>query len=107
MTLDILLKSMIYYFYILECINGNRYYGHTNDLARRIFEHSKCKVKSTKSKRPIRLVYFEEFDSRKDACRYEMKFKNGKTRKETIDKLIKGFPKSKCQGFNSQTAYGL
>jgi len=98
---------MSHYFYILECTNSNKYYGHTNNLARRIEEHNKGEVKSTKNKRPIRLVYFEEFDSRKDACRYEMKFKNGKTRKETINKLIDRFAKSKCQGFNSQTACGL
>jgi threonine-phosphate decarboxylase len=37
------------------------------------------------------------------AFKREMQFKNGKTRRTTIEKLIRSFPKAKCQGFNSQT----
>jgi len=95
---------MNYYFYILECKNGNRYYGHTNNLARRVKEHANGEIMSTKNTRSINLVYFEELNSRGQAFKREMQFKNGKTRKETIDELINGFPKEKCQGFNSQTA---
>ncbi len=98
---------MTYYFYILQCRDGYKYYGHTNNLARRILEHSKGEVKSTKKRRPVKLVYFEEVKSRKEAFKREMQFKNGKTRKETISKLTRGFSREKCQGFNSQTAFGL
>ena len=101
LTLDIFHETMSYYFYILKCKDECRYYGHTNDLARRILEHSKGKVKSTKKRRPVKLVYFEEMKSRKEAFKREAQFKNGKTRKETINKLIDEFPKEKCQGFNS------
>ena len=49
------------------------------------------------------LVYYEEFDLRSGAFKREMQFKNGKTRKSTIEQLINDFPKSKCQGFNSHS----
>jgi len=93
--------NSVYYFYILECKDNIRYYGHTNNLAKRVNEHSKGCVYSTKHKRPIKLIYYQEFKTRSEAFRREMQFKNGKTRKQTIEKLIKSFPKTKCQGFNS------
>lgn len=89
---------MVYYFYILQCKDGYRYYGHTNNLAKRILEHVRGKVNSTRERRPVELVYFEELNSRSKAFNREMQFKNGKTRKKTINKLINGFPKEKCQG---------
>ena len=102
--LDILLMKLTYYFYILMCSDGTKYYGHTSDLMQRIRSHSNGHVRSTKRKRPVRLVYYEEFSSRSEAFRRERQFKNGKTRKSTIEKLISSFPKEKCQGFNSQTS---
>ncbi len=90
-----------YHFYILEGNNSKRYYGHTNDLTKRFVKHSRGQVKSTKYMRPVKLVYYEEFDTRSQAYKREMQFKNGKTRKGTIEKLIKLFPEAKCQGFNS------
>ena len=90
-----------YYFYLLKCRDEYKYYGHTNDLVRRISERSKGEVKSTKKRRSVELVYFEEVKSRKEAFKREMQFKNGKTRKGTIDRLIDEFSKEKRQGFNS------
>lgn len=101
LTLDILLMNSIYYFYILKYNDGTKYYGHTNNLAKRLLEHSKGCVLSTKNKRLVKLIYYEEFNSRSEAFKREMQFKNGKTRKETIEKLVNSFPEAKCQGFNS------
>jgi putative endonuclease len=91
-----------YYFYILKCNDKTKYYGHTNNLTERLNDHIKGYVYSIRNKQP-KLVYYEEFTSRSEAFRREMQFKNGKTRKETIEKLINSFPETKCQGFNSQT----
>jgi len=94
LTLDIFsYERMEYNFYILECNDGSNYYGHTNDLKRRLSEHAKGRVYTTRKKRPIKLIYCEVLNSRTDAFRREMQFKNGRTRKKTIDKLIKGFSK--------------
>ena len=93
---------MSYYFYILKCNDNKRYYGHTGNLKGRLKEHSRGRVKATKHRRPGSLIYAEELSSRSKAHKREMKFKNGKTRRKTIDKLINSFPKEKCQGFNSR-----
>ncbi len=101
--LDILLVKSMYYFYILKCNDNTKYCGHTNNLKERLGKHLKGRIWSTKYKRPMELVYYEKFDSRSQAFRREMQFKNGKTRKETMEKLISSFPKAKCQGFNSHS----
>ena len=101
-TLDVLPVSANYYFYILSTATGSRYYGHTDNLFRRLTEHQKGEVWSTRNKRPLTLVYYEEYHSRAEVCRREMQFKNGRTRKETIEKLIDSFPQAKCQGFDSR-----
>jgi len=90
-----------YYFYILERSDNTKYYGYTNNLKRRLQDHSNGKVVSTRNKRPVQLVYFEELNTRSEAFRREQQFKNGKTRKEKIQDLISSFPREKCQGFNS------
>ena len=83
--------------------NHTRYYGHTNNLTKRLNEHLKGRVQSTRDKQPIELVYYKEFNSRSEAFKREMQFKNGKTREKTIEKLINSFPKTKCQGFISHS----
>ena len=97
LTLDILYMVQVYYTYILKCNDGTKYYGHTNNLSERLKEHKKGRIYSTKNKQP-ELAYYEEFDSRSDAFRREMQFKNGKTRKSTIEKLIVNFHKQNVKG---------
>ena len=41
----------------------------TSDLNRRLNEHNSGKVKSTKNRRPMKLIYTEEFDSKEDAMK--------------------------------------
>ena len=92
-----------YYVYILRCDDGAKYYGHTTNLEQRFIAHENGLVAFTKRRRPIELVYFEEFEDRSKAFKREMLFKNDKTRKKTIEKLITNFPRAKCQGFNSRS----
>lgn len=89
----------MFYFYILQCADNKRYYGHTNDLKRRLKEHHNGENKATKPRRPLKLVYFEEFDSRIAVITREKQFKNGRTRKATIDKLISEFPAKRLAKF--------
>ncbi len=52
----------MYYVYVLKSIkDGKRYIGFTDNLERRISEHNYGKVKSTKNRRPLELIYFEEY----------------------------------------------
>jgi putative endonuclease len=95
--------AQVYYTYILGCEDGARYFGYTSNLKKRLRRHIRGGVFSTRNKQVV-LVYYEEFDSRSEAFRREKQLKNGNTRRETIEKLIRDFDKTKCQGFNSQTA---
>ena len=48
--------------YILECSDGSFYTGWTNNLERRVKAHNAGKgAKYTKSRKPVKLVYFETF----------------------------------------------
>jgi len=82
----------MFYFYILQCADDKRYYGQTDNLRQRLSDHQSGKNKATKPRRPVKLVYYEELASRSVAMAREKQFKNGKTRKLTIDKLITSFP---------------
>ena len=75
------------YTYILECKDGTYYTGWTNNLEKRMKEHNEGKgAKYTKARRPIKLVYFETFESKIDAMKREYAIKQMK-RSEKI-KLI-------------------
>lgn len=75
------------YTYILECKDGTYYTGWTNNLEKRMKEHNEGKgAKYTKVRRPVKLVYFETFESKIDAMKREYAIKQMK-RSEKI-KLI-------------------
>lgn len=64
------------YTYIVECSDGSLYTGWTNDLDKRIRAHNAGKgAKYTKSRRPVSLVYREEFQTREEAMRREWEIK--------------------------------
>jgi putative endonuclease len=50
----------VYVLYSLR--DGRLYIGSTADIARRLADHNRGKVKSTKHRRPFKLVYYEEFE---------------------------------------------
>jgi putative endonuclease len=58
---------MCFYVYVLRSDKDNRFYfGDTNNLQRRLEAHNNGLVNSTKSKRPLRLVYWEGCLSQRD-----------------------------------------
>lgn len=53
-----------FFAYLLLCADGSYYAGYTTDLTRRVVVHNAGKgAKYTKSRLPVTLAYFEEFDS--------------------------------------------
>jgi putative endonuclease len=65
------------YLYILRSEkDGNLYVGATSNLERRLDYHNKGFVRSTKSRRPLQIVYFEAFETLAEARRREWFFKN-------------------------------
>lgn len=76
------------YTYIVKCIDGSLYTGWTNDLEKRLRAHNAGKgAKYTKSRRPVELVYCEEFVTKEEAMSREWAIKR-KTREEKM-KMIR------------------
>lgn len=78
----------MYFLYILECSDGTFYTGITLDLVRRLLEHnhSKLGAKYTLTRRPVKLVYSQEFANRAEASSEEARIKK-LTRAEKLDFL--------------------
>lgn len=73
------------YTYILECSDGTLYTGWTNDIEKRVRAHNEGKgAKYTKSRRPVRLVHVEEFESKIDAMKREYEIKQMSRRKKEL-----------------------
>jgi len=63
---------MFYYLYVLQSIEDKKFYvGYTNNITKRLAEHNSGKVKSTKNRKPMKLVYWEGCLSQKDALKRE------------------------------------
>ena len=66
----------MHYVYILRCADDTLYTGWTTDLEKRIQAHnSKKGAKYTKSRTPVTLFYYEEFESKSDALKREAAIK--------------------------------
>ena len=64
------------YVYLLRCADDTLYCGWTTDLEHRVRVHNSGRgAKYTRSRLPVRLVYFEEFEDRKDALSREWHLK--------------------------------
>ncbi len=78
------------YTYILECADKTLYTGWTNDIDRRLKAHNDGKAsKYTRTRLPVKLVYFESFELENDARKTEVAIKK-LSRTEKL-KLIKAF----------------
>ena len=76
------------YVYILKCADNSLCTGWTNNLDKRIKAHAEGKgAKYTKARLPIELVYFEEYQDKREAMKREYAIKQLK-RKEKLE-LIK------------------
>ena len=64
------------YVYILRCADGTFYTGWTTDPERRTKVHNSGKgAKYTRARRPVELIYYEEFDDKIEAQRREWAIK--------------------------------
>ncbi|MBL7130633.1 MAG: GIY-YIG nuclease family protein [Candidatus Omnitrophica bacterium] len=77
----------MFYVYLLKSNKDNELYiGFTNNLKRRVKEHNNGLVSSTKSRKPLELIYFEAYKSEKDA---RLREKNLKLRSRAFTQLRK------------------
>ena len=73
------------YTYILECKDGTLYTGWTNNLEKRVKDHNEgIGAKYTKARRPVSLVYYEEFESKEEAMKRECAIKKMKRSEKEI-----------------------
>lgn len=70
--------------YILRCADGTYYTGSTNDLERRLKEHSAGRgARYTRMRLPVELAYAEEFDTLREARAREREIKRLPRAKKT------------------------
>jgi putative endonuclease len=67
-----------WFVYILQCSDKTLYTGVTTNIERRVEEHNTGNkgAKYTAARRPVRLVYSEQLDSRSSAQKREHKIKS-------------------------------
>lgn len=64
--------TMAAFTYILQCADGTLYTGYTTDLTRRVAAHNSGRgAKYTRGRLPVRLVYFEQFETEREAMSRE------------------------------------
>jgi len=78
----------MYYIYVLLCSDNDLYIGYSADLKERIENHSQGRVRSTKSKRPLLLIYYEAYRSKEDATKRE-KFLKTHQQKDILRERLK------------------
>ncbi len=72
--------------YLVRCADGTLYCGWTNHVDKRVKAHNEGKgAKYTRSRRPVKLVYFEVFETKEEAMRREAAIKRlAKKEKERL-----------------------
>lgn len=80
---------MSFWVYILRCGDGSYYTGHTDDLERRLVEHHTGRVAGyTATRRPVTLMFSEEFSNHEEALASERRIKGWSRKKK--EAMMKG-----------------
>ena len=68
---------MPYLVYILKCADATLYTGITNNLERRVWKHNNSKEGAayTRARRPVSVLYTEEFPTKGGAMKRELEIK--------------------------------
>lgn len=79
-------KKTLSYFYVLYCKDKSLYAGYTTNLKRREKEHNSgrgAKYTRPQSRRPLKMIYAESYQTRSQATKAEAAFKKlTRTKKE-------------------------
>lgn len=75
---------MAFWVYLLRCIDGSYYTGHTDNLDKRVQEHHTGAIAScyTFKRRPIQLVFSQDFSTREEALASEQQIKGWSRKKK-------------------------
>ena len=75
---------MSFWVYILRCADGSYYTGQTDNLEKRIAEHTEGAIAScyTFNRRPLHLVFSQDFPTREEALASERQIKGWSRKKK-------------------------
>ncbi len=75
---------MAFWTYILRCADSSYYTGHTDNLEKRIAEHHSGAITScyTYTRRPLELVFTQDFKTREEALASEQQIKGWSRKKK-------------------------
>ena len=90
-----------HYAYMLRCADNTIYSGYAVNPEKRLAVHNSGKgAKYTRARRPVELVYFEEFETKSEALHREIEFK--KLSRKEKEKLISDAKIVGKECYNSQ-----
>jgi predicted GIY-YIG superfamily endonuclease len=79
----------MFWVYLLRCIDGSYYTGHTDNLSKRISEHQSGRLPGyTSTRLPIELAFQQSFPTREEALRAERQVKGWSRKKK--EAMIRG-----------------
>ena len=91
------------FMYVVECSDETWYTGYTTDIVRRIRTHNAKKgAKYTRARVPVKLIYFEEYETKSEATSAESLFKK-RTRRSKEEYILLNLnteKKQKIKEFN-------
>ena len=83
---------MPHFVYILQSEKDNTYYkGYSEDIQKRLKQHNNGESRYTSTKIPWKIVYFEKFETKRDALIREKQIKRFNS--DYLKKLIDSFDK--------------
>ncbi|MFH1597494.1 MAG: GIY-YIG nuclease family protein [Patescibacteria group bacterium] len=89
----------MYYTYVLLSFKDKKFYiGYTNDIVKRVRNHNKGKVTSTKYRQPLKLIYYEACLNKDDAITREKYLKSGVGKRYIKNRLKKFLDKNLFRG---------
>jgi putative endonuclease len=82
---------MTHFFYLARCADNSLYSGYTINIKERENAHNLGKgAKYTAARRPVKIVYFENFKTQREAMQREYEVKKwSKVKKEELVKMKK------------------
>ncbi len=81
---------MKYFVYVLQSVKDKMMYvGYSADLKARLLEHQAGRVKSTKNRRPLELIYYEVSLNKEDALHREKYLKTSYGKRYIKNRLKK------------------
>ncbi len=91
-TRSLVVETLTYFVYIVKCVDNTLYTGYTSNLEQRIKQHNSGSqgARYTKTRRPVKLVFVEIFQTQSEAIKREIAIKK-RSREEKLN-LIKLSP---------------